>query len=287
MKNIGKKFSLWTKYGALNSHPVFEAFAQGAARLGHTCRENITVSDVDVIWSVLWRGRMQGNQSIFNRAKQKNKPVIVLEVGALNRGKTWKMAVNGITNDCFYGLSDIDNTRRKKLSLQEKPWKKQDGAILLTGQHRQSQQWDTPQHMDFWLKDTVTKIRQNTDRKIILRPHPRCPISMDNFRHIKHISYQRPNRLSNTYDDYDLDFKDVSCLVNYSSNPGIISAIAGIPIFVSNKSLAWPVSNTEYNTIENPIMPDRTDWLNKISYTEWTLEEISTGYPLSRLTSAL
>ena len=75
MKNTGKIFSLWTKYGALNSKPVFDAFAQGAARLGHTCRENAYSSDVDVIWSVLWRGRMQGNLTVWNRAKQKNKNV--------------------------------------------------------------------------------------------------------------------------------------------------------------------------------------------------------------------
>ena len=54
------KISLWTKYGALNSQPVFEAFRQGAQRLGYNCRENVTSADVDVIWSVLWRGRMHG-----------------------------------------------------------------------------------------------------------------------------------------------------------------------------------------------------------------------------------
>ena len=39
--------------------------------------------------------------------------------------------------------------------------------------------------------------------------------------------------------------------------------------------------------IEDPLMPDRTQWLNNYAHTEWTIEEISQGIPLKRLTSQL
>ena len=34
-------------------------------------------------------------------------------------------------------------------------------------------------------------------------------------------------------------------------------------------------------------MPDRTQWLNDIAYTEWTLDEIEQGIPFNRLTKYL
>ena len=34
-----------------------------------------------------------------------------------------------------------------------------------------------------------------------------------------------------------------------------------------------------------PLRPDRTQWLNDIAHTEWTLEEIAGGEPSKHLTS--
>jgi hypothetical protein len=61
----------------------------------------------------------------------------------------------------------------------------------------------------------------------------------------------------------------------------------GIPVFVGPDSLAYDVGNTDLTKINSPSMPDRTQWLNDIAYTEWTIEEISQGLPIKRLTSML
>ena len=61
----------------------------------------------------------------------------------------------------------------------------------------------------------------------------------------------------------------------------------GIPAFVGPSSLAWDVANKTLADINAPQQPDRQQWLNDIAYTEWTLEEISQGQPLLRLTSEL
>ena len=63
--------------------------------------------------------------------------------------------------------------------------------------------------------------------------------------------------------------------------------IQGIPVFVGPDSLAFDVGCTNLASINGPVMPDRTQWLNDIAYTEWTLEEIEQGIPLKRLTSSL
>jgi hypothetical protein len=53
---------------------------------------------------------------------------------------------------------------------------------------------------------------------------------------------------------------------------------------VGYQSLAYDVANKDFSTIENPIMPDRQQWLNDYVHTEWTVEEIAQGLPFSQLT---
>ena len=66
----------------------------------------------------------------------------------------------------------------------------------------------------------------------------------------------------------------------------IVSSMAFLA-FVSTHSLAYPVANDIdfLHDIENPMMPDRQQWLNDYAWTEYTIEEISQGIPLKRLTN--
>jgi hypothetical protein len=86
-----------------------------------------------------------------------------------------------------------------------------------------------------------------------------------------------------------MGFDNVWATISYSSNPGIHSCINGIPAFVSPSSLAYNVANDIdfLHNIEQPLTPDRTQWLNDYAHTEWTVEEISQGLPLKHLTSKL
>ena len=80
MKNTGMKFSLWTDNGALNSKPIFSAFATSLHNNGHSVVYNDMDGDVHVIWSVLWYGRMAPNKVIWDEAQRQGKPVIVLSL---------------------------------------------------------------------------------------------------------------------------------------------------------------------------------------------------------------
>ena len=105
----------------------------------------------------------------------------------------------------------------------------------------------------------------------------------------KNVKRQAPKQIDNTYDDFDMSFDNVWATISWSSNPGIHSIINGIPAFVGPSSLAYPVANDIdfLHDIENPMTSDRQQWLNDYAWTEFTLEEISQGLPLKRLTSAL
>ena len=278
------RFSLWTSYGALNSKPVFDAFAHSLVSNGHIVTHNDINADVNVIWSVLFNGRMAGNQSVW----QQKKPTIVLEVGGINRGTTWKVGLNGINRDAYFGEQDNDRSRADSLGLVCKPWRSNGDFILICGQHDKSLQWQNMPVLATWAIDTIKTIRMYSKRPIIFRPHPRCPLP--NIEHkFKNVHRQAPKKLNGTYDNFDIGFDNVHATVSYSSNPGVHSIINGIPAFVGHSSLAYDVANDIdfMHDIEAPFMPDRTQWLNDYAHTEYTLEEISQGLPLNLLTSKL
>jgi hypothetical protein len=229
---------------------------------------------------------MAGNRTIWERNVAQSKPTIVLEVGGIKRGTTWKVGLNGINRDAYFGPSGNNSTRADELRLKVKPWRYDGTYILIAGQHDKSLQWQNMPRMSQWVMDTIENIQAHTDRPIIFRPHPRCRLESIE-RQYKNVYRQEPVHLSGTYDDFDMKFNDIYCTVSWTSNPGIHSVIEGVPAYTSTSSLAWDVSIKSLTNINNLPQPDRQQWLNDYAHTEWTVEEISQGIPLKHLTSKL
>ena len=284
------KFRLWTEYGALNSKDIFRAFSNSIIRNGWSISNsnNYGDSDVHVIWSVLFNGRMARNKDIWTYCIQNDRPVIVLEVGGIKRGTTWKVALGGINRNAYFGDPGEGASRAKTLGLKLKPWRTDGKYILICGQHDKSLQWHDMPRMSNWFLNTYDEIRKHTDRPILFRPHPRCRLEHIE-RGLRYVERQEPRHIHGTYDDFDMGFDNVWATISHSSNPGVHSCINGVPAFVSPSSLAYDVGNDIdfFHDIEEPLMPDRTQWLNDYAYTEWTTEEIELGLPLKRLTNRL
>lgn len=282
------KFKLWRQYGALNSQPVFDAFEHSVVSNGHTVSnsDDIRASDCHVIWSVLFNGRMAPNQDIWTRARTFGKPVIVLEVGGIKRGTTWKVAINGINRDAYFGDDNFQEERSKKFNLKLKPWRKDGEHILICGQHDKSLQWQNMPRMSEWVMNTIETIQKHTDRPIVFRPHPRCRLPAIEHQY-RNVYRQEPRQVIGSYDDFDINFNNVYATVSWSSNPGIHSVIEGVPAFVGPSSLAYDVAGHDLNLINYPQTPDRTKWLENYAHTEYTIGEIKAGIPLNRLTNKL
>jgi hypothetical protein len=263
---------------ALNAQPVLDAFLQGCAWLNIDTVANSTDADAAVIWSVLWNGRMKNNEFVYKMYRGEGKPVFVLEVGMLNRGNTWKLGINGTWAGCYPGK--IKPGRAEKLRLELSPWKKSGVDIVIACQRNDSEQWSRQAPTEIWLNDTVRKIKEHSDRPIIIRPHPRQRITNIPGAHI-----EVPKPIPDTYDgfDYNQMLDRAWTVINHNSGPGTQAIINGVPAFVGKDSLALPVANTDFANIENPLYPDRLQWLNELAHTEWTNEELATGSPLHRL----
>jgi hypothetical protein len=276
------KISLFNNFGALNSVPVFAAFEQGLRALDIQSNSHDLDADVAVIWSHLWSGRMRHNQAVWKTFRGSGRDVIVLEVGMLQRGRTWKIGLNGVNRCAWFGQGSHSN-RAQMLGISLQPWR-QGENIVIAVQRSDSEQWSGLPEPNIWVEQTVAKIKSVTNRPIVVRPHPRQRIAS-----ISGVTVRQPRPLVNTYDDFDLDtdLANAWCVINENSGPGCQSIIAGVPAFVGTDSLAAPVANLNLLDVEKPWMPDRTAWLEDIAHTEWTTQEIASGLPVQRLLSRL
>ncbi len=271
------KLKLYREFGALNSEPIFNAVESGIKKIGwQICNAG---EDIPVIWSVLWGGRMRNNQVVYNQARQKNKPVLIIEVGNLKRNETWRISLNHINNlGEFANKTNLDESRPNKLGLHLSDYKEnRNNKILIATQHKLSLQWQGQKSMEDWVDDKIKEIRQFSDRPIFVRPHPRSPF----IRNISGAEIELPNKIKDTYDDFDIDY-NYHCVVNFNSGPAVQAAINGTPIICDSTSLAFPVSDKIEN-IEQITLPDRQDWFLSLCHTEWTVDEIFKGIPFARL----
>jgi hypothetical protein len=269
---------------ALNGAPVMAAVLDCLQAAGHQTQENSWDSDAAVIWSVLWHGRMEPNQEVYRHYRAQNRPVIVVEVGSLYRGDTWKIAVNHVDATGYYGHLDNldwDRARKLKISLATQPVTRPE--IVIAAQHQHSLLAQPIAPVDQWVHTQIQLIRNNSDRPIVVRSHPRSSLNISNLP--TGVTLQRPNRVTGTYDSYDMHY-DCHAVVNYNSGPGIQAAIAGVRPVVDTSSLAYPVA-VGYADIEQPYVVDRDLWLTQICHTEYTVEEIQRGSWLNRIAPAL
>lgn len=262
-----------------NSGPVYHAVLDCLQARGIAIQENSWEADAAVIWSVLWHGRMRDNQQVYQHYRSLGRSVIIIEVGALYRGTTWKIALNHITRNGHYGhLDRLDWDRPKKLGVSLAYPVSTRPHVIIAGQHRNSLQLEGVDQ-ELWISQTVDQLRTHTDRPIVVRPHPRC--DLDSRRLPPGIEIERPRKIINTYDSYDMHF-DCHAVINYNSGPGIQAAVSGTRPIVDASSLAHPVS-VPLNMIEQPYDIDRDQWLVELCHTEYTVREIEQGLWLQRL----
>jgi hypothetical protein len=117
-------------------------------------------------------------------------------------------------------------------------------------------------NQDQWIEDTVAQIKQHTDRPIEIR--------------LKRIREER--LVENTMEQALAD--DVHCLVTYNSVAAVEAVILGKPAIVLGPNAAAQVASCSIEEIENPRIPthdERQAWLNHLSYSQFTFEEMSNG----------
>lgn len=180
-----------------------------------------------------------------------------------------------------YFWDDVDPNRWKQISREQgitlKDWRTKGDHILICTQRPGG--WSMAGlNVNQWLNYTIAELRKHTDRPIVVRSHPGAKgskesVSLNNKQGLYTVS---SNKLIIE------DFKNAHAVITYNSSPGVAAAIEGIPVFVTDPnpkiSQAFEVSNHSLVTIENPLMPERLQWIEKISMSHWNAQEVRLGY---------
>lgn len=274
------KIAYFPDQTALQSQPIWGAFLQGCEALGIETVANSMDADAAVIWSVLFQGRMRGNQHVYEHYRKNGKNVFVIEVGSLKRGKTWKISLNNINRLAAWGnRKNLDLGRPAMLGLDlQQTGDLRAKTVLIAAQHERSFAWQGMPTMVEWVNQTIAQVREYTDMPIIVRPHPRFGISI---KPTPGVTLQNPRELRDTYSEFDIDYNH-HCVINHNSGPGVQAALHGTPVICDSSSLAYPVS-IPMSQIANPVVPDNAEWLIELAHTEWLVEEIAQGIPIQRL----
>jgi len=231
-------------------------------------------------------------KKIYYNQKIAGKRVLVLERGFIKRDTYHSVGWNFINGRADFKNKHMPNDRVGALGVELSDWKDDGENIVFCGQVP----WDVSvQHINSepmkrvpqkilvggylkWCTDTVKKIQKVSNRKIIFRPHPLFPYKdwhMDGMP--KNVAF------SNAPFEDDLD--NAWCTVVFNSNCSVESVINGVPTFAFDEGcMAWDVANKGISNIDSPKMPDRVQWLNDISYSQWNLNEFSEGMPWAHIT---
>lgn len=120
-----------------------------------------------------------------------------------------------------------------------------------------------------WLKDTVAKIKQHTDRPILIRRKPRT----------------RAERV--LQDPLAKHLQNAWALVTYNSISAVESVFNGVPAFaLAPVNAADPVASKDLSQLDNPYWPDenlRYQWACSLAYGQYHMDELRSGRALHML----
>jgi hypothetical protein len=178
----------------------------------------------------------------------------------------------------FYFDTTVDPTRWNKISnsigMRLEPYRTAGNHVLICLQRNGGWSMKGLNSL-LWLEQTIEKIKQYTDRPIVVRAHPGDKKTRG-FLKLNHKNVQ----LSTNERLVD-DLKNCWATVVYNSSPSVASIIMGVPAFLTDPipqhSQSFSVANIDLSKIENPTILDRQSWVEKISMCHWNFDELRSG----------
>lgn len=234
--------------GKARSYELLSAFAKGA--LGRVCAQRFSLEAGPAAFYGL-----MSLEELFKRAR--------------TDGRDWYYGDNAFfdvarhrffrfSKNCFQSIASgasADHARLQTLGLKIEPWRRSGKNILIIEQSEHFMKsvgrpigWAQQMHHD---------VRMFSDRPVVLRFWDR--------------------NKARASQSLRAELQDAWALVTYSSAAANEALLAGVPVCVSDDSVALPFS-TELSKIESPSMLDgREDWAARLAASQWTIDEIKSG----------
>lgn len=266
---------------------VLKAFADGAAKAGANTILQDRYQTVPAKLAVIlgWVGQtiagphIEVRRAAIEAQKQSSGKIMSIDGSCFKFADPTSVFLRYSLDGVYYNTDNYANKNsnsnkwqqiKTTLGLELKPWQTNGRHILVCGQRDGG--WSMKGvDMPTWTLDTVKQIRQRTNRPIVVRPHPKNPISPRLFDQFADVSLSRNELLQQ-------DLNNAWASVFFNSSSCVASVLAGVPVFASDPDcVAWAVANKNLNQIESPDKVEREQWLWDLSAAHWTDDESRAG----------
>ena len=223
-------------------------------------------------------------KKIINRLKDQNATSIFVDSNILHYARKeheWhRYSLNSVypdTGTYFFGA--LDNTKWATYShwhgASLQPWRQTGDHILIFCQRPKGFNMFIDQ--EEWVDTIIAKIRQYSSRPIMIRMHPGDG-SREKQIHKIQKKYGTTVTIS-THENIKDALTNCWCTVGINSTPNVVSIIEGIPGYIEDPVHSWAagIAFTDIAQLENPPLPDRSNWINKIANIHWSNDEVKSG----------
>lgn len=243
-------------------------------------------------------GRSDGQGNHYRYILDSKKPFIVSESNPFRKYNGWLRFgwwsykwTDANCNNENVG-PDRWNKFQSATNITIKDWHSPGSNIIIMGQKENDSSlvslYEKYEGFYDWVLDVIETVRKYSDRKIVIRPHPknearnvgkiRENILSKNLKNV--VLSENPSDGGNQGgESLDKDLASAHCVITYNSLSGVESICEGIPTFaLDDGSMVWPIAHKDLSQIENLNYDiDLQEWKNKIAYTMWNKKEVIAG----------
>lgn len=235
------------------------AFGSGLKRHGWTVTMSERYSQADLI--VLWGVR---NQASIDQQKASGGEVCILERGYIGNRFDWtSVSFGGGLNGrgVFKGPLSDPSRWNAHFSGQIKPWETGKQKAVIMGQVLTDMSLKGVNPIPLWERAALELSAQGWD--VCWRGHPLA----------NGFTIQGAKPIDGTLEEC---LSDAGLVVTINSNSSVDAVLRGVPVVaLDDRSMAWPVASHSVNEI---VMPDRSEWAYGMAWKQWLLPEMASGY---------
>lgn len=249
----------------LRSGDLYKAgvFAEGLRHHGfivdHKWQRQPSPEDALLIWN-----RPRGFESIAELYEQRGARVFIAENGyTLGRDgqKLYALAL-----DRHNGAGRWFVGQGPRHTIEEQPWRSSGRHVLVLPQRGIGSPGVAMPKT--WSRSVLDRLERLTDRPIVFRQHP-------------------GHRKNGQPDSLPRDLENAHCAVTWGSGAAVKALQAGVPVFYElERWIAAPAAAPLDRDLEACHTPDRRLAWTRISWAQWTLDEIGSGEAFDGLINA-
>lgn len=215
------------------------------------------------------------SKRLFDRCREAGVVPILFDKGYLRHRRAdartweyWRVSIASHHPTRYLYEGKANRARLQLLHLDVKRWRGYGLQIVLAGSSQKYHDFYGLPDPTTWAKEVVAEIRKHTDRPIIYRPKPSWQEAVE----IEGTFFSKPTEniasvLGNAW-----------ALVTHGSNACFEAALMGVPSIILGDAVAKPISSTSIEDINDPMMGERGNWLQRLVHWQWTEREMSRGH---------